>query len=831
MLGYELFFAHNHLANIVPEQDQLLRKVPKLVLDVEKICSPTSPKGKCPCLREIARGEPESEEYKLAEDQIRKGISAIINGYGMPLKQAIDHIYRFNQYCDNEKPSVEKPTSNPKSMPVEHPNEMKFSVYDILHRYTYCTYSLKEATGELVEKRHLARLLLQPEPKLDREDYIPFEMLISSAPFMSETAFGCWQEIQLLIPRNKKTSKKPRKRVRFADCDEDTEDSPAQGNLEEIKTEEFCQLIHLDAKACLCLTVQGDKLQRFLDSKPPKYSIDPTPSISLATVLRTHQLSRKMKGALAYILAKSVWQFYDSDWMKTRWTSETIHFMRYCSQGVFASKPYFAVRFGEDSDALEATSTYGEIHRYPRVCALGIMLVEIGHGSLLSQSGEGNESQSPQRRINDCWTRAQKISDEEQPWPDFDFAKYRTAVKNCLNPSIFDEAPFRPRDSNQEIADGRQKRRKVLYEQVVFPLEELVQGTGWKEQLHEIGPLRERLASPKPAPVPVQTQHGVRRAEERHQRGSQQWLKNIDAINAELKPTLAATIPRSRIRIAILDTGYDADATFCQPPARRNRLIKWKDFVDDATLPVDDQGHGTAMLSLAMRVAPAADFCVARVAKNYEELGNASDLVTEAIEWAQSECEADIISMSFGYTDDQQSISNAIHHAVSARNDSILFFAAAANTGANERELFPARHECVISIRGTNKNGHFLDFNPPRNPREGAAFGTLGLQVPCAPLSPESEYVYQTGTSIAAAIAAGIAGMLLGYVTDQTSKSDYQSVRRQLKRRVGMLAMFERIAKPSFNGGGYLYVAPWDLRGITDEKRWAMFQDTASRVS
>lgn len=80
-----------------------------------------------------------------------------------------------------------------------------------------------------------------------------------------------------------------------------------------------------------------------------------------------------------------------------------------------------------------------------------------------------------------------------------------------------------------------------------------------------------------------------------------------------------------------------------------------------------------------------------------------------------------------------------------------------------------------------------------------------------------------SSTSMATAIAAGMAKILLGYVNSKTSKSTYHSVRKNLRRRQGMLAMFESIASDSLSNG-YLYVAPWRLQGICDERRWAMFE-------
>src|SRR5437762_604440 len=125
----------------------------------------------------------------------------------------------------------------------------------------------------------------------------------------------------------------------------------------------------------------------------------------------------------------------------------------------------------------------------------------------------------------------------------------------------------------------------------------------------------------------------------------------------------------------------------------------------------------------------------------------------QAISWASREWKADIISMSFGYADEQQCISRAIRGALHERDDSILFFAAASNYGANDKEMFPASHDSVISIRGTNSNGDFEDFNPPRNQSGEAVFGTLGLDVPSAWLSDHEDEIYKSGTSIATAVA------------------------------------------------------------------------------
>lgn len=259
------------------------------------------------------------------------------------------------------------------------------------------------------------------------------------------------------------------------------------------------------------------------------------------------------------------------------------------------------------------------------------MLVEIGIGSVLPRPETDYEGLSQTAKINRDWSLAKQYSDLEEPWPDFDNRKYRTAVKNCLDPGIFAAAPSMQNASSEERVRGLNKRRKILYDCVVSPLEEFLQGTGWRDELHTIDPLRShaRPASAKRASDAPQIQEASKSAALKDRTSSERWLKRVDLLNKELKCISLQNVPQARIRIAILDTGYDADAVFSQPPARRNRLIMWKDWVEDATKPQDCHGHGTHLVSLIMRVAPEADICVARIARDLGGLENASDNVAE----------------------------------------------------------------------------------------------------------------------------------------------------------------------------------------------------------
>lgn len=177
--------------------------------------------------------------------------------------------------------------------------------------------------------------------------------------------------------------------------------------------------------------------------------------------------------------------------------------------------------------------------------------------------------------------------------------------------------------------------------------------------------------------------------------------------------------------------------------------------------------------------------------------------------------------MSFGFVADITSISNAIHDAL--QRSQTLFFAAAANYGANEREMFPARHSSVISIRGTDADGQFLTrLNPPRRAGDGQVFGTLGFEVPSATAGPATEFKAQTGTSVATAVAAGMAAMFLAYVNNNAGRHNHSQVRDKLLTAEGMQGLFRSIGTQPMNEG-YWYVAPWELENVDDDARWSIF--------
>lgn len=126
--------------------------------------------------------------------------------------------------------------------------------------------------------------------------------------------------------------------------------------------------------------------------------------------------------------------------------------------------------------------------------------------------------------------------------------------------------------------------------------------------------------------------------------------------------------------------------------------------------------------------------------------------------------------MSFGFSSNEQNgiIAKAIDDASTSRKKSIIFLAGAGNSIA-DFENFPARHESVIAIYGTNTHGDFLHGKPRNEMLAGARLGTFGSDLPSTVTDGMSKKysswkeLCEPGSSIATAVTAGICATMLAY--------------------------------------------------------------------
>ncbi|KAH7009795.1 peptidase S8/S53 domain-containing protein [Ilyonectria destructans] len=292
---------------------------------------------------------------------------------------------------------------------------------------------------------------------------------------------------------------------------------------------------------------------------------------------------------------------------------------------------------------------------------------------------------------------------------------------------------------------------------------------------------------------------------------SSSWLNRFDAANTNLATPAGSDLPRS-VKIAILDTGCDIAHQFFSGPGinKADELQdRWADFLDESSEPVDgDAGrHGTALTCLLLRLAPGAKIYVIRVAKDSNGLLGARKVVAKAILHAVREWDVDIISMSFGFSDEVTSIREAITEAQRIKESRILFFAAANNNGLNGPELFPAFFESVIAVRGTSHDGTFMPQYTPKMwaHKHEVQYGTLAIDVPCGWVD---NTLTKSGCSVATPIMVAIAAALISFVEHEDSLLRQRDL---IRTRRGMLSVFNHMADGQPDRNQRVYLAPWQL--------------------
>jgi hypothetical protein len=116
--------------------------------------------------------------------------------------------------------------------------------------------------------------------------------------------------------------------------------------------------------------------------------------------------------------------------------------------------------------------------------------------------------------------------------------------------------------------------------------------------------------------------------------------------------------------------------------------------------------------------------------------------------------------MSFGLPYVHLEISAKIDEIVRMREQHVLLFAAAGNSGKNSDTEFPASHRDVFSVHSTDHHGNYSTFDT------GVKYeiATLGENIEGLPSAP-----LVSGTSFATPIAAAISALVLDTARDCAS--------------------------------------------------------------
>lgn len=257
---------------------------------------------------------------------------------------------------------------------------------------------------------------------------------------------------------------------------------------------------------------------------------------------------------------------------------------------------------------------------------------------------------------------------------------------------------------------------------------------------------------------------------------AQLWhLEMIQALDAW---DLLRQIDRTRVKVAVLDTGVDLSHEDLQDSLNKSLCV---DVTGGRTVPLtgDSDGHGTHVSGIIAAEANNG-LGVAGVASG----GSSGDSVAEifvvdvfrtnnaytsdiiaGLQYAQQKG-AKVINMSLGYEAYNQTfadlmLENTVNN-VTASNIAVI---CAAGNDNNAIPNYPADFDTAISVTSVNQAGEKSDFSNYGNTKDIAAPGghegdlRYPTQLICSTL-PGNKYGGEAGTSMAAPVVSGVAAML-----------------------------------------------------------------------
>ena len=216
-------------------------------------------------------------------------------------------------------------------------------------------------------------------------------------------------------------------------------------------------------------------------------------TISLTEVLSNYRLTGKMRLVLAYTIAHSVWRYYNSDWMKSKWSANSIHVVEELDpvkrrSNVYACNPCLAIQFKVSHRDFTEYHDGTVAHKYPRVLSLGALLLDIGRQNVVEERGDTDFESFDQEINHDC-ARGINIMKHDTQWPYLDGLSnsiVRSTYKE-ITQACFDKRLFYTGSVSQDV----EERRSILYNRIVAPLRDLVQELGWSDALTIIEPVEE----------------------------------------------------------------------------------------------------------------------------------------------------------------------------------------------------------------------------------------------------------------------------------------------------------------------------------------------------
>ena len=204
--------------------------------------------------------------------------------------------------------------------------------------------------------------------------------------------------------------------------------------------------------------------------------------------------------------------------------------------------------------------------------------------------------------------------------------------------------------------------------------------------------------------------------------------------------------------IAIVDTGVDPNH-----PDLRGRVMRGWDFQNDDGNPYDDDGHGTAVATVAAGagndgrgIAGVCWRCRILPVKVLNGNGHGTHSnIAAGIRWAASRG-ADVINLSIAGLGSTVVLEDAVRYA---QRKGAIVVAAAGNAGSSRR-TYPGAYSGVISVAATNNVDRLYEWS------NRGSWVTMAAPGCAFSGRPHGRWAWLCGTSLSTPVVSGTAGLM-----------------------------------------------------------------------
>ncbi|KAK6449439.1 hypothetical protein FP744_10005689 [Trichoderma asperellum] len=443
------------------------------------------------------------------------------------------------------------------------------------------------------------------------------------------------------------------------------------------------------------------------------------------------------------------------------------------SEVIFTNQPFLYAKFN-DRVAQEANDgiSMRKSHKYPKILALGIMLLEIQLGRKL-ESFKTHDYYDQNPSIAQHLLALDLLQDRKL-WPPKDTW---TVVKEIIEICIDDKK------AKAILKNDSRDIRQMIYEHIVAPFRVFLLKAWKPEGIENVDPITlENAARSKKVVVQVMKDPSRRETNEPNLESAENWLQKLGDFTERLSIVGERDEKNCpQIKIAILDTGitkeyYDEVYEYIQ---------EYKDFASKKDeLYQDWTGHGSTTLRLLLKLNYDVKVFVGRVFEQNYAYKETERVMAEAIIHAKMKWKVDIKCIPSGFDLDlsHPPFRDQLYDAVTATPElksdpKTLIFAAASNDGFGSEITYPgclSQSSKLICLFSTAADGdpERPGFNPAAVPNT-YNFALLGEGIRIDEYDKESV----RGTSYSTIIAAATAAYIMDFANHSDVKDKIPEVR------------------------------------------------------